>query len=93
VPAIEIGIAASAILLGAAVISEARPPLMVAAALVASSSMATPTAPSYRPGQWPALQHGLRDRYRLPARVGNHDWYSPPLDVGTEAAAFGRRWR
>jgi len=35
VPGIEIGIAASAILLGAAVMSEARPPLMVAAALVA----------------------------------------------------------
>jgi urease accessory protein len=35
VPGAEIGIAASAILLGAAVMSEARPPLMVAAALVA----------------------------------------------------------
>lgn len=35
VPAIEIGIAASAILLGAAVMSEARPPIVGAAALVA----------------------------------------------------------
>ena len=35
VPGIEIGIAASAILLGAAVMSEARPSLMIAAALVA----------------------------------------------------------
>ena len=35
VPGIEIGIAASAILLGAAVMSEARPPIVVAAALVA----------------------------------------------------------
>jgi urease accessory protein len=35
VPGIEVGIAASAILLGAAVMSEARPPLLVAAGLVA----------------------------------------------------------
>ena len=35
VPGIEIGIAASAILLGAAVMSEARPPIVAAAALVA----------------------------------------------------------
>ena len=96
VPGIEIGIAASAILLGAAVMPEARPSLMIAAALVAFF----------------AIFHGYAHGTELPAGesgllysmgfvfatgclhgVGNHDWYSPPLDVGTEAAAFGRRWR
>ena len=52
-PGVEAGIAASAVLLGAMVATEARPPLWLAARWWPSSRCftATPTAPSYRPGR------------------------------------------
>ncbi len=69
----EIGIAASAILLGAAVMFEVRPPLVVAAVLVGvlrDLPRTTRTAPNCRPARAALLyEHGLRHRHRLPARA------------------------
>ena len=70
-----------------------RLPLVVAASWSASSrsSTATRTAPSSRRAERAALQHGLRDRDRLPACARHRHRHCPPLAVGTDTVARRRR--
>ena len=94
-PGVEFGIAASAILLGAAVMSERRPPLVIAAALVGCFAIFHGHAHGTElpPGaERAALQHGLRRRDRMPARDRHRDRRDPPLASRSDRAAH-RGWR
>ena len=92
-PGIEYGIAASAILLGVAVMFEIRPPLAIAALVVATFAIfhghahgtELPAGP-----ERPALQHGVCNRHRMPARCWYHDRHSASLGLGTEVPPPGR---
>ena len=95
-PGVEVGIAASAILLGLAVMSALRPPLAAAVVLVAAlRDFPRPRArhrAAGRPERAP-LQHGLRGGHRLPARGRHRRRARPSLAMGTESAAGGGRRR
>ena len=95
-PGTEIGIAASAIMLGAAVMLEIRPPLALAAVVVAFFAIFHGHAhgselPAW--AGWSSVQHGIRDCDRMLACGRNLDWINPPLALGTKSAAAGRWWR
>ncbi len=90
-PGAEIGIAASAILLGLAVMSESRPPLVIAALVVTFFAVFHGHAHGAElpPGRSP-LQHGIRDRNWEPARRRDLHRCGPSLAVGAAIAADGR---
>ena len=96
-PGVEVGIAASAILLGAMVATESRPPLWMAAAAVGVlRDLPRPRARHRVAGraERPALQHRLRGRHRVPARDRDRDRVDPPLAAGADRPARrGRRGR
>jgi urease accessory protein len=91
----EYGIAASAILLGAAVLLQIRPPLVAAAALVRMLRRLPWLCTRHRiaaRSKRVALQHGFRHRDWFPACCG--DWHrdGSPLEMGSDVrAGSGRR--
>ena len=94
VPGIEYGIAASAILLGAAVtVRSARFALRDRVAGRGLRHLPWPRAWNRTPARSErlALQHGLRDRDRVFACAGNRHRRRPPMDMGPETAARRRR--
>ena len=93
-PGTEYGIALSAILLGAAVMFEVRPPLGVAAATGWLFRNLPWTCSRDRTAARPkrvALQHGLRHCDGMSARTGDRHRHGPSMGMGTETAARCRR--
>ena len=73
-PGVEVGIALSGLVMGLMVLFELRPPLWLAALLVASFAVFHGHAPRRRTARRrpsPALQPGLRDRHGVAAPGGN----------------------
>ncbi len=96
IPGVELGIALSAVLLGAMVAAEARPPLAVAAVLVGILRDLSRPRPRHRAASRPErahLQHRIRRRDRLPARVGIaiglvHRWSAGRVAMRVAGAAI-----